>query len=59
VVQGLDDLDREGDLSGAAMEVAGQQLQVVQHLVDDPASVLQLGLPVTRLDGIPVDLVTR
>jgi hypothetical protein len=26
--------------------------------VSDPAAVLQLGLPVVRLDGVPVDRVT-
>jgi hypothetical protein len=43
-------LDALGQVDGLAVEGTGGS--------DEPAAVLQLGLPVVRLDGIPVDRYT-
>jgi hypothetical protein len=57
----LVDADRPIDESQRWLDALGQVDAIVVDntaAVGDPASVLQLGLPVVRLDGIPVDRVT-
>jgi hypothetical protein len=55
------DADRPTDQSQRWLDALGQVDAIAVDnatAVADPASVLQLGLPVVRLDGIPVDRVT-
>jgi hypothetical protein len=55
------DADRPTEESQRWLDTLGQVDAIAVDnttAVGDPASVLQFGLPVTRLDGIPVDRVT-